>query len=174
MVDVLAGMSLEIVPPTGGRIYNVKIPVILDRDWQKAISVASNTPSGYNVRKVGSCYQPTGIGRIWANITLVNFGPSLGSGSSEDGFLEKAIEWARSYNLGLTSPRHVFAISEYRPKLDDELEMNLRYLVATTECCFGYRRVCVVCFNGAKRSADLPWIGDVGAHNDWFTFVSAK
>lgn len=112
-VDVLAGMSLEIVPPMGGRIYSIRVPVILNRDWQEAITAAgSNTPDSYNVRKVGDLYQPTGIGRSWADMVLMNFGPKGG------GSLEKAIEWAKPYGLKLTVPRQVFAIGEYRLKLD--------------------------------------------------------
>ncbi len=167
MVDVLAGMSLEIVPPTGGRIYNIRIPVILDRDWQEAITVAGPaTGAEYNVRKVGNLHQPTGAGRVWADMTLMNFGPS-GAGS-----LEKAIEWAKQYNLKLTTPRQVFAVGEYRPKLDAELEMNPMYVLATTECLFGGdRQVCYVWFGGAKREAGLGWVGGVGDSSDWFAFV---
>lgn len=167
MVDVLAGMSLEIVPPTGGCIYSVRVPVRLDRDWQEAITAAGpNTPDNYNVRKVGSLYQPIGTGRVWADMTLMNFGPGGG------GSLERAIEWAKPYNLKPTSPRQVFAIGEYRPKLDAELEMNPMYVVATTECYFeGHRQVCDVWFDGDERAARLDWVSHVGPSSDWFSFV---
>lgn len=56
MVDVLAGMSLEIVPPTGGRVYSVRVPVVSDRDWQEAVIAAGSTPDNYNVRKIASLY----------------------------------------------------------------------------------------------------------------------
>ena len=167
MVDVLAGMSSEIVPPTGGRICNVRVPVILDRNLQEAVTVAGpNTPENYNVRKVGNFYLPTGTGRVWADMTLINFGPGGG------GSLEKAIAWARPYNLKLTTPRQVFAIGEYRPKLNAELEMNPMYVVATTECNFGgNRRVCDVWFDGVEREASLRWVGGVGGSRGWFAFI---
>lgn len=168
MVDVLAGMSLEIVPPVGGRIYSVRVPIVLDREWQEAITAAGpNTSDNYNVRKVGDLYRPTGTGRAWADMTLMNFGPSGGGRS-----LEKAIEWAKSYGLKLTVPRQIFAIGEYRPKLDAELEMNPMYIVATTECSFGgNRQVCRVWFVGAERGADLGWVGGVAGSGVWFAFV---
>lgn len=166
MVDILAGMSLEIVSPTDGRIYAVRVPVTLDRDWQEAVTVAGpNTQADGNVRKVGNLYQPTGTGRAWADMVLVNFGSNGGS-------IEKAIEWAKPYNLKPTVPRQVFAIGEYRPKLDAELEMNPMYIVATTECFFeGYRQVCYVWFGGSRREAYLYWVSYVGRSDVWFSFV---
>ena len=95
----------EVVPPEGGRIHVIRVPVRLNREWQEAINAAGpNTPDNYNVRNVGDQYPSQGDGTVReAEVILINFGPNGGS-------WDKAIAWANQYRLKRTNPRHVFAI----------------------------------------------------------------
>lgn len=161
----------NIVPPEGGRIHFVRVPVQLDREWQEVINAAGpNTPEGYNVRKVGDQYPPAGMGivevDVEAEIILVNF-------SSNDGSWNRAIAWAKQYHLKRTNPRHVFAIGEHKPQFHRELGVNYNmYAVATEECIFeGFRRVCILLWVGSRRMAGLVWVEDCGGSIEWFAFL---
>lgn len=163
------GARLKLIPPIappswGGRVYEVKVPVILGQPWQEAVNEAGpDTPYGYNVWKVGKLYPPTGTGIKEADVVLV----SLTGG----GDFAKAVAWAEQYDLKRTPPRHVFAIGRHKPNLHRELRMNPMYVVATQECSFeGYQRVCDVWFDGAEREADLRWVDDVSGFLVWVAF----
>lgn len=44
----------DIKPPEGARVHILEVEVEQDREWQSAVNAAGpNTPSDYNVRKVG-------------------------------------------------------------------------------------------------------------------------
>lgn len=153
-------------PPPGGRIYILRVPVVLDRDWHDAINAAGpNTPDNYDVRKVGDLYLPTGTGVVEKEAVLLNFGLNGGS-------WDRAIAWARQYPvLKKTDPRLVFAICEYHPLLHRELNVNPMFVVATQECSFeGNRQACNVWSNGVRREAYLRWVNNCGSAYDWFAF----
>jgi len=40
MVPMTNNNRLEFVPPEGGRVHVVRVPVRLDREWQEAINAA--------------------------------------------------------------------------------------------------------------------------------------
>lgn len=164
--DKKSGSTVEIVPPEGGRVHVVRVPVRLDREWQEAINaVGPHTPDSYNVRKVGDQYPPSGAGTVKAEIILMNFGPNGGN-------WDLAIAWAKQYRLKRTNPRHVFAIGEHKPQLHHELGMDPMYVVATEECTFeGGRSACDVWWGRSGRGADLYWLEYYGFSSDWFAFL---
>lgn len=153
-------------PPKGGRVHIVHIPVLLGCDWQEAINAAGpNTPSGYNVWKVGDLYPPKSGMLKDVEIVLMNFGPNGGD-------WDRAIAWANEYKLKRTDPRHVFAIGERNPCLHKELGLDYMYVVATEECTFGGKQnVCDVWWYGSERECNLDWVEDYGRSSDWFAFL---
>ena len=167
-VDEIIGSATaaEFVPPPGGRIHIVRVPVRLDREWQEAVNAAGpDTPDSYNVRKVGDQYPPAGNETVDAEVILMNFGPNGGS-------WDKAIAWAKQYPLKRTNPRHTFAVGEYKPQLHRELNMDPMYVVATEECTFvGYRDACLVWWGGSGRGASLRWVEGCEDSRAWFAFL---
>ena len=157
--------EIKLIPPKGGRIHIVRVPVQLDRDWQEAINAAGPyTPDNYNVRKVGDQY-PAGQGTLGTEIILMNFGQKGGN-------WEKALAWAKKYGLKRTSPRHVFAIGEHKPQLHHELGMDSMYVAGTEDCVFeSDRRACGVWWSGSRRECRLVWLRFCGRSGGWFGFL---
>lgn len=154
------------VPPPGGRIHILRVPVSLDRPWEEAVKAAGlDTPNDYDVWKVGNLYPSVGTGTRKKEFVLLNFGPNGGS-------KEKADEWARQCGLKSTTPRDAFAIGKEKPNLHHELGMDCMYVVGTDECKFdGHRRACGVGWDGSEREADLNLVGNFGDPCDWFAFA---
>lgn len=163
-LDTLKVDPTAITPPPGARLHTVRIRFKPDLKWQEAINAAGpNTPSDYNVRKVGDQYPPTGTEEIEEDLVLLNF-------PNGDGF-DAALTWAASKQLENTVPREVFVIGEQHPKLHEELEQNPMYVAATKECTFGgSRRACVAWWNDSGRKAYLGWVENFGSSYGWFAF----
>lgn len=163
-LDTLKVDSTALTPPPGARLHTVRIRFKPDREWQESINAAGpNTPSDYNVRKVGDQYPPTGTEAIEEDLILLNF-------SNGDGF-DAALAWAKSKQLENTVPREVFAIGEQHPKLHKELGQNPMYVAATKECTFvGDRFACYVWWDDSEREADLSLVENFDSSNDWFAF----
>lgn len=155
-----------LTPPPGGRLHIVCVPVNPARQWQEAVIAAGpNTPSDYNVWKVGGQYSSIAAEVQDDEIILLNFGPNNGS-------WDRAIAWAEQNKLVRTAPRQVFALGEHCPTLHHELGMNPICVVATTECTFkGRRRACNVWWDDAKRWVNLSGVSHCGGAGDWFAFV---
>jgi hypothetical protein len=156
----------QIVAPPGARIHVFRdVRVTLDSEWQEAVNAAGpNTPSDYNVRKVGDLYLPTGTGEIVEDLVGLNYPDGSGN-------WEKALAWAAISKLEKTVPREAFAVGRQFPQLNDELGINPMYAVATTECSFeGDRQACYVWWLDSKREAFLLWTGFFFGRNDWFLF----
>lgn len=163
-LDTLKVDPTALTPPPGARLHTVHIRFKPDREWQESINTAGpNTPSDYNVRKVGDQYPATGTEEIEEDLILLNF-------PNGDSF-DKALAWAKSQHLENTVPREVFAIGEQHPKLHDVLGQNPMYVVATKECTFeGDRSACYVWWFGSLREADLSWVRYFDHSSDWFAF----
>lgn len=157
--------SDEILPPEGTRIHILRVKVKLDQPWQEAVNAAGpDTPSHYNVRKVGDLYVPTGFGEEEQEHVLLNF-------PAGDGSWDKALMWAETKGLKRTVPREVFAIGKQYPELHRTLGINSLYIVSTKECTFeGDRRACCVWWSDAGREACLFWVSDFGGAGAWFAF----
>jgi len=164
-LDSLKIEAKDIEPPKGARIQVVRVKVEQDREWQDAINAAGpNTPSDYNVRKVGDQYAPVGKGTVETELILLNF-------PKGDGNWDKAMMWAEAKGFKRTNPREVFAIGEQHPKLHETIGQNPMYLVATTDCTVdGGRNACYVWWDGSKRGAYLLWVKSFGNSCDWFAF----
>jgi hypothetical protein len=163
-LDTLKVDPTALTPPPGARLHTVRIRFKPDREWQEAINDAGpNTPSDYNIRKVGDQYLPTGTEEIVEDLILLNF-------PNGDGF-DAALAWAREKKLENTVPREVFAIGEQHPKLHEELGQNPMYVAATKECSFGGCRIaCYVWWYDSKRGAYLDWVGNFVSSGVWFAF----
>lgn len=163
---IVSATAAEFVPPPGGRVHIVRVPVRLDREWQEAVNAAGpDTPDNYNVRKVGDQYPSMTGEAAETEIILMNFGPNGGT-------WDKAIAWSEQYRLKRTNPRHAFAIGEHKPQLHRELGFDYMYAVATEECAFeGDRDACSVWWFGSRREADLYWVGYCGFSSVWFAFL---
>ena len=164
-LDQIKSGTFGLVPPHGARIHIVRARVKLDSPWDEAVNSAGpNTPSDYNVRKVGHLYQPTGVGEDEREFVLINF-------PSGDGSWDKATKWAKSAGLKNTVPREVFAIGAQHQELHRILGLNPMYVVATTECTFGgERQACGVWWGVSGRGAGLDWVGGFGNSLGWFAF----
>ncbi len=157
----------DIEPPTGARVHVLEVEVEQGREWQSAVNAAGpNTPSNFNVRKVGDQYAPVGKGKVKEKLILLNF-------LNGDGNWDKAIAWAEAKGFKRTHPREAFAIGEQHPKLHEQLGQNPMYAVATTDCSFeSVRSACCVSWFDSECGAFLRWVGDFGYANanDWFVF----
>lgn len=157
----------ELTPPPGVRIHLLRIRYNPDGDWKEAIDKGGpNTPAVYDVRKreVSDQYPPTGTGEVEGDFVLLNFPKGGGS-------WDKALKWAKSQGLLLTTPREAFAIGENHPNLSTTLGQNPMYVVATTECLFeGDRLACSLWFGESDRAACLCWVGVFGDARGWFLF----
>ena len=163
-LDDLKNGAVGITPPQGARIHIVRVKVKQDRLWQEAVDKAGpNTPSNYDVRKVGDLYVPVGNQEVEKDIILLNY-PTGG------GF-DKARAWAHPLGFKDTDPREVFAIGEQHPNLHNVLGQNPMYVVATKECSFdGHRQACYVWWYDSLREADLRWVGNFDYARGWFAF----
>ncbi len=166
MTKEAAAGVLELVPPEGGRIHIVRVPVRLDREWQEAINAAGpNTPSNYHVRKVGDHYPPKAGEVIEPEVILMNFWPNSGS-------WDRAIGWGEKHVLKRTNPRHVFAIGEHKPQLHRELGLDYIYTMATEECVLeGDCDACDVWWDGPGRGCRLRRVEACGSSFGWFAFL---
>ncbi|OHA27004.1 MAG: hypothetical protein A3C06_04545 [Candidatus Taylorbacteria bacterium RIFCSPHIGHO2_02_FULL_46_13] len=164
-LDSLRGDSCVIPAPSGACIHTVRIRFKPDSGWQEAVNAAGpNTPSEYNIRKVGDQYPPTGTEEIEEDLILLNY-------PKGDGNWNTVHAWAVTQNLTKTVPREVFALGEQHPKLHEVLGQNPMYAVATTECSFGGGRgACYVWWVGSGRGAGLVWVDNFGDASGWFVF----
>ena len=158
-------VEIKLSDGTSAQIIEIEVEVEQDCEWQSAVNAAGpNTPSDYNVRKVGDQYTPVGKGKVKEKLILLNF-PSGG------GSWNKAITWAKAENHKQTNPREALAIGEHHPKLHEQLGQNPMYAVATTDCSFGGNRsACYVWWNVSKRMANLAWVEYFDCANAWFVF----
>lgn len=163
-LDTLKVDSATLTPPTGARLHTVRIRLKPDREWQEAVNAGGpNTPSDYNVRKVGDQYPPTRTEEVEEELVMINY-------PKGDGY-DKAVAWAKTQGLENTVPREVFVIGEQHPNLHIELGQDPMYAVATTECSFeGHRGACYVWWDGSGRGADLDWVGGFDGAGGWFVF----
>ncbi len=163
-LDTLKVDPAAFTPPPGARLHTVRIRFKPNREWLEAVNAAGpNTPSDYNVGKVGDQYPSTGTEEIEEYLILLNF-------PNGDGF-DAARAWAQSKQLEDTVPHEVFAIGEQHPKLQEVLGQNPMYVVATKECSFeGLRGACFVWWLGSKCGASLRWVGGFDRSSGWFAF----
>ena len=163
--EVIEINSGEILAPEDARLHMLRVRWTQDREWQEAVTAAGpNTPSHYDVRKVGDLYVPTGTGEIEEDFVLLNYADGSGN-------WDKALAWGEKNKLEKTVPRQVFAVGEKNPTLHTILGYNPMWLVATTPCAFGGdRRACHVWWRGAERGAYLYWAGGFHGRRDWFLF----
>ena len=155
----------EIAEGRGARIHIVQSWVRQDRPWDEAINAAGpDTPSDYNVRKVGHIYLPTGTVAETQEHVFLNY-------PNGDGNWDKALELGTELKLQRAVPRGVFAVGEQHPCLHRMLGVNPMYVVATTPCTFeGSQRACGVWWGASERKACLVWVSRFGYANDWFAF----
>lgn len=156
-----------IVPPEGGRILVVTLPVDESRLWKDSVSAAGpNTGRDWNIWKLGDQY-PSVVGatRGLQQITLANFGKYTRS--------EGDLIWAKEQHLVPASPRAVFAVGEYCPYLN--LVMNPMAVVSLVTCSFGGEQfVCDVWFDGSRRAADRRWFVSEWRDIYWFAFGESE
>ena len=155
-----------VLPPQGGMLHFVSVPVDESRPWDEVVRVAGpNTPNGYNVWKVGDQYPPQGESGI-REIIFVNFGPGSFATSAQ------ALAWGKENRLRPASPRGCFAIGEHCPTLNRELGMNYIVVVSLDPCSFGgSQQVCGVWWWGSERQAGLYWFDREFGDGYWFPFV---
>ena len=130
----------ELVPPLGGRIEVVRVPVWLGRDWQEAINTASlRIQSDFAARMASKQFPPV-AGKdtmIEAEVILVKLGrPDYFEWYRSIDAWKEINNWASQCGLKRTNPRYVFAIGEHRPRLQHELGVDRMYIVATMEFPF--------------------------------------
>ena len=89
---VIGMLTDGIVPPRGGRIHIVSVPVDESRIWKEVVGTAPNTDKDQDVWKVGDQYPPVaGATQTARQAVLVNFGKRIMS--------EDAIAWGASQKL---------------------------------------------------------------------------
>lgn len=161
---------VEIVPPTNGRIYEVRVRVDYVRPWHEAVLAAGpNTPKHHDVFKVGGSYPAEPKSRRSARlvkVVLANFGPGSVTQSVT------ALEWGRGQHLRPAISRECFAVGEHRPNLNRDLGLKYMAAVSLVTCSFeGEPRVPRVWWLGSERYSDLGWFTGDWDEFYWFAFV---
>jgi hypothetical protein len=150
----------------GGRVHIFENVVV---DYSRthneaAIAGGPQTPSNYNVLKVGDQYPQKENKKVTK--TFIAFNWPKGGGS-----FQKAANFGTSNGLGKTVSYDTFAIGENFPKLNYELGPNPMYMVETTGCTFdGYSSACNVWWYDSERKARLSWQNSYGNGSVWFLF----
>lgn len=153
-----------IIPPQGGRVLVVTVPVNKSRPWKDAVITAGpNTGRDADIWKVGDQYPPVaGAAQGLRQIFLANFGKYTRS--------EGNLIWAKEQHLRPESPRAVFAVLEHCPWLN--LAMDPMAVVSLIPCSFGGgRRVCDGWWYDSGREADLCWFESGWDDGYWFAFA---
>lgn len=154
-----------IIPPKGGNVLVVSIPVDESCSWEDAVSAAGpNTGRDRDIWKMGDQYPPiAGVTNVLERVILVNFGKYT---KSEDN-----IAWGKSRKLIPASPRKVFSIGKHCPYLN--LAMNPMAVVSLVPCSFGDKlHVAFVWFGGSWREAERRcWFDYEWNDGCWFAFV---
>lgn len=174
-LDHLSGVFAEIstaqvtgiIAPEGGRLYRACVLVDESMDWDAAIDAGfPNTPSNYDVRKVGDLYSPkSGIKPAKRKMILVNFGKDIPN-------VDIALTWGKERKLIPASPRSIWALGKHKPQLHTELGQDVLVVASLKECMFsGSRRVPYGWWHGAERGAFLFWPGGGWDVRCWFAFV---
>jgi len=147
------------------RTFELTATVRQDRDYIEALEAAApNTPSDFNVRKVGDLFPPASDKEEKGEFVLLNF--PKGGGSRD-----KALAWAKSSGYKTANPREVFAVVGQHD-LRKLLDQNHLYPVATTTECFfeDYRQAVCVFVGESDRHALLLGLEAFGGGDDWFLF----
>lgn len=156
---------VTLVPPPGGRIHIVRVPVDPGRDWHDAVSaVGPDTRKSWDVWKVGEQYPPQAETVAEEEVILGNFGKTIPN-------TKYALDWAKPYGLVPKGPRSVFAVAEHNPDLRRELQVSYMGIVSPVPCMFGGRHhVCHVWLDGVNRYAYLYWFERGLDDRCWFAF----
>ena len=160
-------MTDGIIPPPGGRIQILSVPVDESKPWEDAVKAAGpNTGPDWEIWKVGKQYPPLpGFRPSLKQVVLANFGRAIESS-------EEALVWGREQKLVPSTPRVIFSVGEHYPELNQHLEMESMAVVSLKQCsCGGDQCAPYVWFDGSERGASLlRFAGRWGGHG-WFAFV---
>lgn len=152
-----------ILPPEGGRIHIVTVPVDESCPWDQAIRGAGpDTPESYAVWKVGHQYPPQALELPRQIIILANFGKYT---------RDSALAWGTSQKLRPVSPRACFAVGEHVPNLHVDLGVEYMAVVSLVPCSFGGdQRFCGVWWDRSGRRARLSRFSSDWDCLCWFAF----
>lgn len=155
-----------IIPPPGGMIQILSVPVDESRSWKDAVKAAgSNTIRDGDIWKVGDQYSSAAVARpTLKQIILSNFGKAVRS--------EEALAWGNEQKLKSTTPRACFAVSERYPALHHYFGTNpIMVVVTLMSCSFECGRLVPgVWLDDARRGAHLYGF-DIGwPDHVWFAF----
>ena len=153
-----------IVPPEGGVIQILSVPVDESWSWRDAVKAAGpDTGRACDIWKVGDQSPPIADVRpSLKQVILVNFGKDKVVQS------EEALVWGKGQKLKPTTPRTVFAVSEhFHCYLDKPMVVVITLLPSSFEGC---QRVPVVWRGGARRKAYLDRFDNGWFDHFWFAF----
>jgi len=155
--------------PNGARLYRLRVRIKQRNAWGQSVkSGAPDTRSTYIIWGIEHLY-PCSFTRD-EKTSVVDF--ILLNYPNSDGNLEPALEWAKRYGLSLTTPREVFALSERKPKLFQELADEDLRLVATSKCEYvpPIQSAVLVRWGGSFRYADIYNSSNFSSASSWFVF----
>lgn len=184
--------KIDLVPPPGGRIHIVRVPVDFNSDWQEAMEDANIVLRGSHrdLRKISDCYPSSDRGISETKIVLLNF--DIKDNAEDNAERVKAWSqanvfiWACCINdLKLTEPRHIFAIAKHLPNLNDELRMEDGDMTvyATKDsiwdecrilCSVNWRRYPKGCLKLGGLTRMARWLGLDGSAfwpSEWLAFA---
>lgn len=153
-----------IIPPEGGKIIILTVPVNESRPWKDAVKAAGpNTGHDWDIWKMGEQYPPVAgaVPRL-EQIFLANFGKYTQS--------DENLIWAKEQHLVPVSPRGVLAIGKHCPYLN--IAMDPMAVVSLQKCSFGGElNAAGVWFGGSERWAGRSWFDDEWSVSCWFALV---
>lgn len=134
--------------------------------YDAAMAGGPQTPSDYNVLKVGDKYDLPETGTIEEIIILLRcFNNRLK--------YHEIVEWGIKNGLNKTVPHEIFAIGEGSTRYNYELGLYPIRVVETTGCSYGnHDRACNVYFHSSGRESSLRQQSDFGGNHTWYAFRS--
>lgn len=168
------------VPPRGGRIARVTVPVDESRDWEDALQAISRgnpveSSTLYGPRRMGTYFPAQEDAKKEKKSIFLAYIPRAQDANA-------VLLWAAQQRLVPASPRQCFAIGEHKPFLRENLKWEDYLIVATIQS----RRLngelfapAVVWWNREDREGLLAyaephqvWLNSDGIrHAYWFAFV---
>lgn len=156
----------EIIAPESGKTHIVSVQVDDSRAWGNAVRAAGpSIANDWEIWGVGNYYPPVENAKSsLKQVILVDFCKYMR--------IKDVLNWGKIHNLYPASPRSIFAIGEYYPNLNRDLDEKYTNIISLVPCRFGKGlRVPFIVLDELGCVTGLLYCSDGGFDAGWFAFV---